>query len=601
MSSHPARKKKASAGKQPSQLLIKLLTGCFLLLLAVSVARLYSVQIIQGKALAQKAESQRITQTITAAQRGTIYDRQGNVLAKSVLVYDISADPTLITQRAQVADRLAQAFGGKADAYLKLLKRSGRYVVLAKKADPDAVAAFKKSALLATDDDEQTKTLKREMQTLAFAQDYKRVYPAATVASQIVGFINADGKGVAGIEMRYDNILKGMPGVSFSERDQAGNPIPAGVQKTIAPKPGHDIILTVDSEIAYYAQTQLDAAVKAHKAKTGAVVVMDPRTGEIYAAGSSPTFDPNDLKNTTNDAIRNRALVDLFEPGSTFKTVTLAGALQAKTVTPDTPFPVPYSLQIGEHVVKDADQHAEQTMTVTDIIRKSSNVGATRIADKMGADLFYKNLCAFGLDKDPGIDFPGSTKGYLAPQDSWSKILLSNASFGQGVSLTPVSLARCVSAVANGGTLVTPHLLADVPRDKTLVPDWAAQSKQILDASVSQQSTRILEGVVTKDHLDVPGYTSAGKSGTAQIAEQGKGYVADKYASSFIGYLPADDPQLICLVVVFEPQEKSYYGAVVAGPTYANILGYSAGRLHVAPTASAGQSVGGTAGGGDHD
>ncbi|MCL2333055.1 MAG: penicillin-binding protein 2 [Actinomycetia bacterium] len=594
----------ARCRKQPSYYVILLCTGCFLLLLAVAVARLFSVQILQAKTLAQKAENQRITQTVTAAQRGTIYDRQGNVLAKSALVYNISADPTLITEKQAVAKLLAQTFGGKADSYLPLLGRKNHYVLLAKKVDPDAVAAFRKSVQLTSDDSDQAKKLKREMQTIAFTQDYKRVYPAGTVAAQIVGFVNSDGKGVAGVEMRYDRILRGTPGVSFSERDQAGNPIPSGIQKTINPKQGRDIILTVDSEIAYYAQKQLDAAVKAQEAKTGAVVVMSPKTGEIYAACSSPTFDPNNLKSTTNDAIRNRALVDLYEPGSTFKTVTLAGGLQAGVVTPTTEFSVPYSLQIGDHLVKDADLHDTENMTVTDIIRKSSNIGATRIADKMGADAFYRNLVDFGLDQDPGVDFPGSAKGYLAPKDRWSKILLSNASFGQGVSLTPVSLTRCVSVIANGGTLVTPHLLADVPSDPAARPDWTRQSRRILDEAVSRQATEILKGVITEDHLMVPGYVTAGKSGTAQIAEQGKGYATDKYASSFIGYLPADDPQLICLVVIFEPGKENYYGAAVAGPTYADILHYAAGRLNIAPAAGTGQSAtsgSGVAGGGDHD
>jgi len=567
------------------------LAGCFLFLFALAIARLVSVQLVQGKTLSQLAENQRITQTVTAAYRGTIYDRQGNVLAKSVLVYDVSADPTLITDKQEAADRLAQAFGGKAATYRSLLDRKDHYCLLAKKVDPSAMAAFNKSILLATDDSVSLAKLKRELQTIAFAQDYKRVYPAGTVASQIVGFVNAEDVGVAGIEMQYNSILSGTPGVSFSERDQAGNPIPSGIQKTIAPKPGHDIILTVDSQIAYYAQQQLDAAVKAHDAASGAVVVMNPKNGEIYAASSSPTFDPNNLQDTTNAAIRNSALVDLYEPGSTFKTVTLAGALQHGTVTPSTQFPVPYSLQIGDHVVRDADAHGDETMTVTDIIRQSSNVGATRIANAMGLGAFYQNLENFGLTTDPGIDFPGSSKGYLAPESSWSKILLSNASFGQGVSLTPISLSRCVSAVANGGTLITPHLLADIPGDPSAVPAWSKKSTRILSDSVSKQSTQILEGVVTNDKLAVPGYVSAGKSGTAQIAEQGKGYVPNEYASSFIGYLPADDPQLLCLVVIFNPQKNGYFGAAVAGPVYANVLGYAAGQLSIPQTGPANQDT----------
>jgi len=595
----PRRTQQGSpARKQSSQRLIKLFTGCFLLLLALAVARLFTVQILQAKALAQKGENQRITQLSTAAQRGTIYDRSGNVLAKSVLVYDVSADPTLIHDKTAVAERLRQAFGGTSATYLDLLRRKGHYVVLARKVDTGAAAAFRKSALLAPSDSAQEKKLKEQLQTFAFSQDYKRVYPGATIAAQVVGFVNADGKGVAGIELQYDKILRGTPGVSFSERDQSGNPIPSGIQKTIAPKPGRDIILTVDSAISYYAQQKLDATVEAHGAVSGAVVVMNPKTGDLYAAASTPSFDPNNLDKVTNEAVRDRALVDLYEPGSTFKTVTLAGSLQSGAVTPQTTFSVPGSLQIGDHVVKDAEQHGVQTMSVTDIIRQSSNIGATRIAGAMGLSAYYQTLTDFGLDKDSGIDFPGSTKGYLAPQAQWTDIGLSNASFGQGISLTPVSLARCIAAAGNGGVLVTPHFLADVPGDHALTPDWAKQNKQILSASVSAEVTRILEGVVTIDHLEVPGFVSAGKSGTAQMAEQGKGYVEGRYASSFVGYLPADDPQVLCLVVIFQPSKNGYYGASVAGPTYADILRYATSQLKI--TAS-GKSQPKATGGTDRD
>jgi len=592
-----ARSKKSSGPrrKQPGTRLLKLFTACFLLLFALAIGRLFTVQILRAKTLTQQAENQRTAEVVTPAQRGTIYDRQGNVLAKSVQVYNISVDPTVIGPKHTVARRLAQAFGGTEETYYTLLLRKTHYALLAKGVDPSAVTTFQKSANFASDDSTQTRSVKRSLQSLSFALDYKRVYPAGTVASQVVGFVNAEGKGVAGIEMQYNDVLQGTQGVSFSERDQAGNPIPAGIQKTITPKPGHDIILTIDSQISYYAQLKLDETVASHEATTGAVVVMDPRSGEVYAACSSPTFDPNDLKNTTNAAIRNRALVDLYEPGSTFKTLTLAGGLQGGYVTPTTSFSVPDNIQIGDHVVRDADPHPTGPMTVAQIIQRSSNVGATRIANTMGVDAFYQTLIDFGLTKDPGIDFPGSAKGYLAPKNSWSKLLLSNASFGQGVSLTPVSLCRCVSAVANGGTLITPHFLADVPSAPGLLPDWKSKGKRILDQNICKEETQILEGVVnqsgTGSTVHIPDYVVAGKSGTGQIAEPGKGYATDKYASSFVGYLPADDPQVLCLVVIFEPQKGGYYGAAVSGPTFADIISYAATQLKIPPTGNGGQNT----------
>ncbi len=571
----------------PGRKAILLFTLLLLLLLVGAAIRFFDVQVLQADDLELRAKSQRTAQITTPAQRGTIYDREGNVLAQSVQVYNVIGDPLNVKHKATVAQRIAHYFKGDVAVYTKLLSRNSHYAMLVRKVDPKTVAAFKAASKSNESDTEAEAALKKEMRTVSFELDYKRAYPSGTVAAQTVGFVNAESEGVAGLELEYNSILKGTPGVTFSERDQAGNPIPAGVQKEIAAKPGRDIMLTIDSQISHYAQQRLDSAVESSESTAGAIVVMNPRNGEIYAALSSPSFNPNHLDKTTNDAISNRALVGLYEPGSTFKIVTLASALEHGTVNPNTTFNVPYSIRIGTHTVSDSHVHPTQTMSVREIIRQSSNVGTTRIATALGQRNFYDTLVDFGLSKDPGVDFPGSHKGILPKKGSWSKILLSNASFGQGVSLTPISLARCVAVPANDGVMVTPHLLADIPSDAEAVPNWKSQDKQVISEDTAHTETNILEGVMeeggTGQTVKVPGYRVAGKTGTAQVARPGKGYVDGLYVSSFVGYLPTDDPQLLVLAVLYEPK-RGYYGADVAGPVFEDVAKYAAAQLNITPS-----------------
>ncbi|MBK5210752.1 MAG: penicillin-binding protein 2 [Coriobacteriia bacterium] len=561
-------------------------------MLGVAFIRILIFQTVESSALKSAAQAQRLRQTETPAARGTIYDREGEVLATSVQTYNIVADPTLIPRPHQSAVLIASVIGGDVSQIEKSLTKQGRkrYSIVAKKVDASAVDVLKKKIDAIALPDSSVSNYKKELrykeglQSLSYEKVYKRIYPCNETASQVVGFANVENVGSAGIELQYDDILKGTPGVSFSEKDSKGNPIPSGIQKTIDSQRGKDIFLTIDKDIQFYSENELKKAVKDYKGIAGSVIVMNPKTGEIYAAASVPTFDANKYNKAKQTSIRNRALTDTYEPGSTLKCLTLAGALERGVVSAKTTFSVPDSLKVGTRTIRDSHTHGTQTMTTSQIIEQSSNVGTTKIAKKLGKTSLYNTLKSFGLTARPGLDFPGSGHGWLPETKNWSDVSLSNLSFGQGVSLTPIQLARAVGGIANGGLMSTPHLLKDIPSDQSSVEKYS--TVRVISQSTAEEETKILEKVMTQGTgkgAEVKGYAVAGKTGTAQKAIPGKGYVAGKYIGSFIGYLPAEDPQLLVLVVIDEPS-AGYYGSTVAGGAFAKIASFSASHLGIAPS-----------------
>ena len=586
--SHKASNQKTSFSRT-------VITGFFVVfaaLLLLAFGRIFYFQIIKGPQLSQEARNQRMRQIETPAKRGSIFDREGETLATSLQTYNIIADPTLISRPHQSAQLIASCIGGDAAEYETKLRRQGkrRYSIVAKSVDSSKINLLKKqiSAIDCGDEESSTfkalKKYKDGLRALSYELTYKRTYPGGTIASQVVGFTNTEGVGSAGLELYYDELLKGTPGLSFSERDSKGNRIPAGIQRTIEAQDGSDIVLTIDKDIQFYAEKELKSAVKKYDGVAGSVVVMNPKNGELYAAASYPTYDANKYNKTKPENIKNRALTDLYEPGSTMKCVTIAGALNYGAVTPETKFGVPYALKVGTRTVKDSHHHAPQSLTASQIIEQSSNTGTTKIAQKLGKEDLYNNFVKFGFTKRPGLDFPGSSHGWLPSPDSWADISLSNFSFGQGVSATPVQMARAISAIANKGVLETPHLLKDVPSDPTKVQNLP--TSRAVSESAAAQTTTILKKVMTKgtgQGIKVKGYSVAGKTGTAQKAIPGKGYVSGKYMGSFVGFLPADDPQLLVLVVIDEPK-RGYYGSTVAGGTFANIASFAARHLDIAPS-----------------
>jgi len=607
-------REKEENGTPPRSGVLLLFSSLLFLGILFAGARFVHLQVIEAPSLREQAESQRLRQIETPAQRGTIFDRAGRRLAQSVRVYTVVVDPHNIalfhkeyveTQQSEgnaprlsledlhkeLANYYADQLDACADELLPQFARTAesgslsRYSVLARQILPEVRADVSRDGSYGPEDDPEQRLFKQAIRHTVWELDYMRIYPLGEVGAQIVGFVNADGVGGAGIEMQYEDLLRGTPGVSFTERDAVGNIIPAGLQRSIEAQKGSDIILTIDAEITHVAQREVAAAVEATGAQSASAIVMNPRTGEIYAAVSYPTFDPNDFNTAEQDAIRNRALTDVLEPGSTIKPLTFAAAFDTGTITLEDSFHVPNSMQVGTRVISDAVERPAEQMSVSRIMEVSSNVGTTRIAHQLGSTDFYDYLYRFGITERPGLDFPGAGRGHVLTPQEWNDVSLSNFSFGQGLSMTPIQLTRAFAAIANDGEMLTPHLLREVPDGSFTIPE--RESSQAISVEAAQKTTDTLRAVMTEGtgrRVAVSDYEVAGKTGTAQKAREGiAGYIEGLYISSFIGYLPADDPELLITVFVDEPR-TSFFGAEVAGPPFANIATFAVRYLGLVPS-----------------
>lgn len=608
------RDNKKSKGAPHRNGALLVLGGLLMLGICMAGARFVHLQVIQAEHLSALAEQQRLRQIETPAQRGTIFDRSGRALAQSVRVYTVVADPhniagffddyvsarehndepvvqSLEGLREELADYLADMFELEAEDLLPQFSRRNengnlsRFAILAREVSPEARMTIDSDAQRASTDSPEQALFKQALRHMVWEIDYMRVYPMGEVAAQVVGFVNADGYGAAGIELQFEEILRGTPGVSFTERDVAGNIIPAGVQRTIEARRGSDIMLTIDAEITNVAQRELEEAVHNTGAAAASAIVMNPRTGEIYAAASYPGFDANEFNKADPESIRNRALVDVLEPGSTIKPLTVAAALDAGSIELSDSFYIPNSIQVGTRVVSDAVERPTEMMGVSRIMEVSSNVGTTRIAQQMGSRTFYDYLHKFAITERPGLDFPGAGRGQVLSPEDWNDVTLSNFSFGQGLSMSSLQLSRAMAAIANDGVMTTPHLLRAVPDGSYDMPE--REEFRVISEEAAQQTTQTLEAVMvdgTGRNIEVQNYEVAGKTGTAQKAREGvAGYVEGLYISSFIGYLPAEDPELLISIFVDEPR-TSIFGAEVAGPPFANIATFSVRYLGLLPT-----------------
>lgn len=560
-----ARRRRSSSGTGR----VLFLLGLFGLFLTVVLGRLVWIQVADGDAYATEATAQRMSDVVLTARRGTIYDRDGEVLAVSIDARTIYATPSAIKDPQATAQALAASLGGDAATYEAKLSRKSGFVYIARQVD--TAVAEKLEAM--------------ELGGIGFLDDTKRIYPSGELACQVLGFVGVDGKGLAGIEKQYDSILAGKNGVLLGERDPYGRLIPGGVQKTIDPVDGQDIVLSIDKDIQNEAQTELAAAVAKWGAEAGSVIVMNPKTGEIYAMASAPTFDPNNYKSADAKAIRNAAISDAYEPGSTIKAITAASVINEKLYAPDSMFTLPPTLTIGSKTIHESHDRGTVNWSLTQIVTNSSNVGAVMVGNALGNQGLYSYLCRFGFNDRTGVDFPGEGKGLLPEPQDWSATSSANIPFGQGISATPLQLARAIAALGNGGTLVTPHFLIDVPQDASYDGSWTTVSACTPDTA--KATTNMLAQVVsdgTGTEAAIAGYSVAGKTGTAQVAlPGGAGYASGTYIASFIGYLPAEDPQLLIAVKLDKPS-NSIYGGTVAAPAFSAIGQFAAAHLNILPS-----------------
>lgn len=531
----PPSSNTAADGSSSSRL--SLLLFSFLAIALIWVGRLVYLQVIKAPEYSEAAAASRTIDVDIPAHRGTIYDRNGNVLATSVDATTVYANPKEVEDVSTTAVALADALGGSADDYRDLLQKDTTFVYLKRKADVDAAGALKEQGLAG----------------IYFIDDTKRVYPYGKVAGQVLGFVDVDGNGVSGLELYYDDILSGTPGKLVMQRGGSGMSIPGGTEVDEPAQDGQDIVISIDIDMQSYLEKRLAEGVEEIGGEDGSAVLMDASTGDLLAIASTPYFDPTDPSGSEVGSDSLKAVTQAYEPGSIFKTVSMTAMLEAGVVTPDTTVYAPAGLAADEYVITDAHERGDMTMTARYVMQESSNVGISLLVENhLGFPPLYDKIVSYGLNDATGVDYPGEASGYLASSvESWSQILKYNVTFGQGISVTPLQMTRFYGALVNDGMACTPHLLLSKPQSQETV---TYEQEKIVDDDAIEPMVSMLETVVeegTGTGAAIDGYTVAGKTGTAEYVDEETGqYAKSSYNLDFVGVLPDASTPLVCFVGV---------------------------------------------------
>jgi cell division protein FtsI/penicillin-binding protein 2 len=543
---------------------LRLLLFLVLVVFAGLFARAAWIQTVRASSLAARAQQQTKATVVLPAGRGTIFDRLGTPLALGEQATTVVADPMQIVNPRRAARIAAKVLGIDANTlYPQLADRSRGFVYVERKAPP-----AKATALAA-----------KKLTGFTFYPEERRVYPQQTVAAPLLGYAGVDNTGLGGLELELDSKLRGTPGQETVVRDALGSVIDTTNERPA--RNGEDVFLTLDDRIQAQAEQVLRDTVRRWHAKDATALVLDPKSGAVLAMAMEPGYDANRFPQALAQGLQaNHAVTDVFEPGSVFKVVTIAGALSEGLVTPETAFTLPYSIRVADRVVHDAELRPTERMTVTQILQRSSNVGAVTIARTLlGEKRLKKWIARFGFGRKTGIDFPGESAGLLPSY--WSGSTIGNVPIGQGISVTAIQLASVYAAIANGGMWIQPHLVDHVQGK----PPPARHRRRIVSPRVDHELLSMLKGVVsdqgTAAAAAIPGYTVAGKTGTAQKPGP-HGYMPGKYVATFVGIVPARNPRLVVLVSVDEPHD-AIFGGVVAAPAFAQIATFDLQYLEVPP------------------
>jgi cell division protein FtsI (penicillin-binding protein 3) len=555
--------------RPPTRRLIALLVVMGLALGGV-VVRLGVLEVRQSGHLVALGSEQRMRDLSLPASRGVIEDREGQPLAMTLDARDVYADPSLVTDPAGEAARIAPILGTELDWTRASLSANGTFVYLARQVDrevADGLAALR-------------------LPGIGFQDSDRRYYPGGSLAAQVLGFVGVDGDGLAGLEAQYDGVLAGTAGERRVEVGAQGQEIAGGLDRVTPARPGDDVVLTIDREIQFLAQQYLRRAVRQNHAKGGTIVVLDPRTGDVYAMASYPSYDPNAFASATAQDRMNRAVTSTWEPGSVNKVITAAAALETGAASPTQRFHVPWTRTIGGFTIHDAEPHPVERMTIGDIIAHSSNIGASMLADRVGNAGLQQYFARFGYGEPTGVGFPGEARGIM-PTGEWEDITRATISFGAGVAVTPLQMATVYATVANGGTWVQPRLvLGTRAPDGTFTPAAPSSTRRVLRPDTADLLARMLAYVVqdgTGRNAEIPGYQVAGKTGTAKKLDR-QGRYTHRYVASFIGFLPAARPRVVVAAVIDEPD--TIYGGVAAAPLFQDVARYAIQRLGIEPAPS---------------
>ncbi len=509
----------------------------FALLALAFLGRLVYLQVIVADEYSARAEETRTVSFETTPRRGTIYDRNGTVLATSVDATTIYANPAEVEDPAAEAAQLAALLGGEAADYeKKLSQESTTFVYVKRQADVDVAAQVKELGLAG----------------VYFIADTRREYPCGQIGGQVIGFCNVDGEGITGLELQYDDILSGTPGTYSAERGQNGIPIPGGVHEETPAVDGQDIMISLDIELQEYVEGRLAQGAADLSATGGTVVVMDGGTGEIYAAATLPYLNPGDMSTAEAGADQLKAVTQAYEPGSVFKTVSTLTLLETGSMKPDDTLFCPAVIEADGYKVSDAHERDDATFTLREILDQSSNVGISLAVENMGFDKLYEHIKTYNLNEPTGVDYPGEASGTLQPFENWAKITGYNVSFGQGIAVTPLQITRFYGALVNDGVQVTPHFLINKPttgETPTYATEDVIANKEAIPTMVDMLKTVVTDG--TGKAAQIEGFSVAGKTSTAEVAEGGT-YKDDVYNLCFTGFLADSSSQLVCFVGVNE-------------------------------------------------
>ncbi len=547
---------------------IGVLFALFFGLLTVAAARTLYLGVLHSGALRRAANTQQVTIEEVPAQRGTITDRHGTVLAISEPADDISADPYLVKEPLRAAERLASLVGRSQATVLRDLSQHSGFVYLAR-----ALPAARAKAVMSL-----------KIPGVAGTPTMRQVYPRDTLAAQVLGMMGEKG-GLSGLEYADNAILRGDAGERRVVSDAHGQPI--SITNLHREAPGAQLQLTLDADIQQRTEAVLSAVGRVFHPKDATAIVMQPDTGALLAMASWPRLSldaPPTSKAALEAALENRGVSFNYEPGSTFKVVAVSGALQKGLITPSTEFDVPDQIQVANRTIHDAEEHPEEMLSTAQILAQSSNVGAIKIGKLEGEDTFNEWVHRFGFGTRTGVGLPGEEMGKVLKPSEYSGSSMGNLPIGQGELVTPIQMASAYAAIANGGILRTPHIVASVNGRRTKL--W--HGHRIMSASVAAAVRQMLRGVLapggTASEVTVPGYTLAGKTGTASKVNPATGeYSETAYVASFMGFAPASDPKLLCAVIVDEPQSGSIYGGTVAAPAFGQIMAFALPYLGIPP------------------
>ncbi len=549
---------------------LRFVGGIFAIVFAITAGKACYLQVYKREFLAKEAERQhqRVVQLTPA--RGTIYDRNHAELAVSIEMDSCYADPRSIENLDETVAKLAPVIGMDREGLKKKLQGSKNFVWLQRRIAPEQTARIKEL----------------ELAGIAFVKETKRFYPNSETASHVIGFTGMDPEGLEGIERKYDTTILGTAGYLVTERDALGRDISLKGNLVKGASNGHNIILTIDRNIQHIAERELAKVVSESQAKGGVALVMEPATGKVLAMANYPAFNPNAFQKYATQQLRNRAISDSYEPGSTFKVFLVAAALEERVIRAGDSF----NCEMGSYHVGDRtihDTHSYGQLSVADILKYSSNIGAAKIGSQLGADRLHGYLKTFGFGDRSAIDLPGEASGNLRNRNQWYGVDLATISFGQGVTATALQVTTAVSAIANGGDLMKPYLVDKITDDQGgVIRQIAPQVRaKVVSTATAQAVAKMMEGVTiqggTGMNAAIDGYRVAGKTGTSQKVDPlTRTYSVDKRVASFVGFVPVQNPKMTILVLVDEPK-TSPYGGVVAAPAFRAIAEQSLRYLNV--------------------